>query len=256
MKYGKTKTALVTGACGDIGFAIVKRLIKEGYFVLATSARAESRAAELFKPLDRQSHYLSADIGTQEGRQRIIAAAEACERLDVLVNVAGIAPRQRVDLLEMTEESFDEVFRINTKGVFFLTQAIARKMLAQPQAEDGQRGYIVNISSVSAYATSLNRGEYCISKAGVSMITKLFAHRLAAGQIPVNEIRPGIIATRMTKPVAEKYDRLIGNGLLPNPRWGTPEDVAEAVLTLCSGALRYTTGQSIDVDGGFHLARL
>lgn len=250
------KTALVTGACGGIGYAIVQRLASAGYCVLATSARSSAAAESLFAPIAEQVRYVSADIAAAEGRAKIIDAANSFPRIDVLVNVAGIAPRKRVDLLEMTEDSFDEVLAINTKGVLFLTQAVAKRMLTQTPGTDGQRGYIVNISSVSAYATSLNRGEYCISKAGVSMITKLFAHRLAAEQIPVNEIRPGIIATDMTNPVREKYDRLIENALLPNPRWGTPEDVAEAVYALCSGVLRYTTGQSIDVDGGFHLSRL
>ena len=145
------------------------------------------------------------------------------------------------------------VMNINTKGTLFLTQLAAKEML---QNDGPRRGYIVNISSLSAYASSVNRGEYCISKAGVSMITALFADRLAGEGIAVNEVRPGIIATNMTAKVKEKYDRLIEGGLLPEPRWGTPEDVACAVLRLCDGSLPYVTGQSIDVDGGFHLKRL
>lgn len=250
------RSALVTGACGGIGYAIVKQLAEKGYEILATSARCADAANPLFQNLNATVHYVAADLGSEEGRAAVLNAAASFPRIDVLINVAGIAPRRRVDLLNITEESFDEVLAINTKGTLFLTQAIAKKMLSQDLDRNDQRGYIINISSVSAYATSLNRGEYCISKAGVSMITKLFAHRLAAEHITVNEIRPGIIATEMTKPVQAKYDRLIANGLLPNPRWGTPEDVASAVLALCSGALRYTTGQAIDVDGGFHLVRL
>jgi len=172
-----------------------------------------------------------------------------------LVNVAGVAPKVRMDLLEMTEQSYDRVMDINTKGTLFLTQAVAKRMIANA-AEDGVRGSICNISSMSAYTSSVSRGEYCISKAGVSMITTLFADRLAEYGIMVNEIRPGIIATGMTAAVQEKYDRLIDGGLLPIKRWGRPEDVASAVHALCSGALPYMTGQSLNVDGGFHIRRL
>ena len=153
----------------------------------------------------------------------------------------------------MTEESYDYVMNINTKGTLFLTQLAANAMLKNPGE---QKGSVVNISSMSAYTSSVNRGEYCISKAGVSMITKLFADRLAEYGIPVNEVRPGIIATDMTAKVQEKYDHLIDGGLLPICRWGKPEDIASAVWVLCSGVLPYVTGQSIDVDGGFHIRRL
>ena len=173
--------------------------------------------------------------------------------LDILVNVAGVAPKVRADLLTMTEESYDYVMDINTKGTFFLTQLAATAMI---QKESAQKGSIVNISSLSAYTSSVNRGEYCISKAGVSMITKLFADRLAQYGISVNEIRPGIIATDMTQTVQKKYDVLIEDGLLPIARWGRPEDVAAAVWAFCSDSLPYVTGQSLDVDGGFHLRRL
>ena len=250
------KYAVVTGACGGIGYAIVQKLIGDGYRVLATSARSAEKAAVLFGKYGESVTYLSADIGTTQERNEIIAKAVDMPRIDVLVNVPGVAPKVRADLLEMSEESYDRVMSINTKGTLFITQAIAKKMIEQMPDENGQRGYIINISSVSAYTSSVNRGEYCISKAGVSMITQLFADRLAANQITVNEIRPGIIATDMTAPVKEKYDKLIQGGLLPNPRWGTPEDVANAVAAFYSGALRYTTGQSIDVDGGFHISRL
>lgn len=153
----------------------------------------------------------------------------------------------------MTEESYDFVMNINTKGTLFLTQAVANIM---KNNEGENKGYIVNISSMSAYTSSVNRGEYCISKAGVSMVTALFADRLAEYGIPVNEIRPGIIATGMTDKVKTKYDALIDGGLLPIKRWGQPEDVANAVWTLCNGSLPYITGQSLDVDGGFHIRRL
>ena len=179
--------------------------------------------------------------------------AQRTGRIDALVNVAGIAPKVRRDLLEMTEESYDEVMDINLKGMLFLSILASKEMIKN---EGPKRGCIVNISSMSAYTSSVNRGEYCISKAGVSMVTTLFADRLAEYGIPVNEVRPGIIATNMTEKVKEKYDALIEGGLLPEKRWGQPEDVAAAVSTLCSGSLPYVTGQAINVDGGFHIRRL
>jgi len=250
------KYAIVTGAAGGIGFATLQRLIQDDYTVLAVDILPEEAAADRFAPCGGRAIYAAADLGSTAGREAILKAAQALPRIDALVNVAGVAPKVRADILEMTEESYDRVMAINTKGTLFLTQAVSRRMLTQPRDVQGQRGYIVNISSMSAYTSSVSRGEYCISKAGVSMITALFADRLAAEGIPVNEIRPGIIATGMTAAVKDKYDRLIAGGLLPNPRWGKPEDVAQAVAVLCSGALGYTTGQSIDVDGGFHIRRL
>ena len=190
----------------------------------------------------------------RKDRERFVKTAmDLYGHIDILVNVAGVAPKVRADLLEMTEESYDYVMDINTKGMLFLTQAVANIMIQNPGPA---RGAIVNISSLSAYTSSVNRGEYCISKAGVSMITKLFADRLAEYGIPVNEVRPGIIATDMTSKVQAKYDALIEGGLLPIKRWGQPEDVASAVVALCNGSLPYVTGQSIDVDGGFHIRRL
>lgn len=236
------KYALVTGAASGIGKAVAERFLREGYRVIGMSRRAEC-------PISHENFtYVAGDIGVSSHRQRFIDAAP---RIDVLVNVAGIAPRVRRDLLEMTEESYDEVMNINTKGTLFLTQLAANRMI-----REGIRGSICNISSLSAYTSSTSRGEYCVSKAGVSMITKLFADRLAEYGIPVNEVRPGIIATEMTDKVKAKYDALIAEGLLPMARWGQPEDVAEAVWALCSGKLPYVTGQSIDVDGGFHIRRL
>lgn len=243
------KTALVTGAAGGIGFATVKRLLAEGIAVVGMDI-----LPQMPQTPDGEFTYVSGDLSKAEDRARAVETAlDAYGRIDILVNVAGVAPRVRADLLEMTEESYDFVMNINTKGTLFLTQAVANRMI---QNEGDCKGMIVNISSMSAYTSSTNRGEYCISKAGVSMITTLFADRLAAYGIPVNEIRPGIIATGMTATVQEKYDRLIDGGLLPIKRWGKPEDIAAAVWTLCSGALPYVTGQSIDVDGGFHIRRL
>ena len=243
------KTALVTGAAGGIGFATVKRLLAEGIAVVGMDI-----LPQMPQTPDGEFTYVSGDLSKTADRARAVETAlDAYGRIDILVNVAGVAPRVRADLLEMTEESYDFVMNINTKGTLFLTQAVANRMI---QNEGDCKGMIVNISSMSAYTSSTNRGEYCISKAGVSMITTLFADRLAAYGIPVNEIRPGIIATGMTATVQEKYDRLIDGGLLPIKRWGKPEDIAAAVWTLCSGALPYVTGQSIDVDGGFHIQRL
>ncbi len=242
------KVALVTGVASGIGRATAELLLKNGIAVIGLSRRAEME-----NPFESAHFtYVSGDIGRAADRERFVTAAmERYGRIDILVNVAGVAPKVRADLLDMTEESYDYVMDINTKGTMFLTQLVANRMIQQEI-----RGHIVNISSMSAYTSSTNRGEYCISKAGVSMITMLFADRLAQYGIMVNEIRPGIIATDMTAKVQGKYDALIADGLLPMNRWGRPEDIASAVWALCSGMLPYVTGQSIDVDGGFHIRRL
>ncbi len=241
------KTALITGASSGIGYASAQLFLKNGYAVLGMSRSAP-------EGLTGEFTYVKGDISVKEDRENFVRTAiEKYGHIDVLVNVAGVAPNVRADILEMTEESYDRVMDINTKGTLFLTQAVAREMIKN---SGENKGAIVNISSLSAYTSSTSRGEYCISKAGVSMITSLFADRLAEYGIPVNEVRPGIIATGMTEKVKEKYDTLIDGGLLPIKRWGKPEDVASAVYALCSGALPYVTGQSVDVDGGFHIRRL
>ncbi|MBQ4603044.1 MAG: 3-ketoacyl-ACP reductase [Clostridia bacterium] len=235
------KTAVITGAASGIGLATVQKFLDNGYKVYGMSRRENS-------PIENVNfNYISGDISKNEDREKLISAPE---KIDVLVNVAGVAPKERRDILEMTQESYDYVMDINLKGTFFLTQLAANKM------KENKSGYICNISSMSEYTSSVNRGEYCISKAGLSMVTKLFADRLAEYNIVVNEVRPGIIATDMTSGVQEKYDNLIEDGLLPIKRWGRPEDIADAVFALCSGALPYVTGQAIDVDGGFHIRRL
>lgn len=240
------KVALVTGVTGGIGHAVAEKLLAAGVAVVGLGRR------EVMSTLSGKGFtYFRGDVSVREDREGLVdTALQRYGRIDYLINVAGVAPEQRVDLLEMTEESYDRVMNINTKGTLFLTQRVAKVMQEQGS------GCIVNISSLSAYTSSVTRGEYCISKAGVSMITKLFADRLAEYGIAVNEVRPGIIATGMTEAVKDKYDTLIDNGLLPIKRWGQPEDVAEAVWALCSGALPYMTGQSLDIDGGFHLRRL
>lgn len=243
------KTALVTGATGGIGLAVVQTLLQNG-FAVAGMGRRDTMP----QPISGDFIYYKGDVRNAADRQGFLETAKkAFGRIDALINVAGVAPAVRRDLLEMTEESFDRVMDTNLKGMLFLSILAANEMRHN---EGVPRGCIVNISSLSAYTSSVNRGEYCISKAGVSMVTQLFADRLAEYGIPVNEVRPGIIETDMTAPVRAKYDRLIENGLLPEKRWGKPEDVAAAVLALCTGALPYVTGQSIDVDGGFHIRRL
>ena len=244
------KVAIVTGCNGGIGYATAVKLLNENYFVVGMDVSDESKLNEAdFK-------YVKGDLSKETDRKTLVDSALAVNgKIDVLVNVAGVAPKVRADLLEMTEESYDFVMGINTKGTLFLTQLVANQMIKNEKT-DGIKGYIVNISSMSAYTSSVNRGEYCISKAGASMITKLFADRLADEGIMVNEIRPGIIATGMTEKVKAKYDALIDGGLLPIKRWGKPEDIANGVYVLCSGALPYVTGQSIDIDGGFHIQRL
>ena len=248
------KTAMITGCMGGIGRATTKKFMDNGWFVVGFDMADEAAAKETFGT--EQFAYMKGDLSSAADRQAFLDLAVAQGHvIGALVNVAGVAPRVRADLLEMTEESYDWVMGINTKATLFLTQAVANKMIENPD-ENGIRGYICNISSMSAYTSSVNRGEYCISKAGVSMITTLFADRLAEYGIPVNEIRPGIIATGMTEKVKEKYDRLIDGGLLPIKRWGQPDDIACGVYALCSGALPYVTGQSLDVDGGYHIHRL
>lgn len=247
------KTAMITGCLGGIGKATVKRFLGEGWNVVGMDVVGDEKN----DITDGNFTYYRGDLGSAESRSAFLSKAlEKTGRIDALVNVAGVAPRIRNDILEMTEESYDFVMGVNTKGTMFLSQLVAKSMIGN-EAENGIRGYICNISSMSAYTSSVSRGEYCISKAGVSMITKLFADRLAHEGIMVNEIRPGIIRTGMTATVQAKYDRLIfEEGLLPIKRWGEPEDIASAVYTLCSGALPYVTGQSVDVDGGFHIQRL
>ena len=242
------KIAIVTGVAGGIGKACAISLAKKGYTIVGMGRRPDPDLTD-FKGLDMT--YVSGDVSSSEDRKRLVEEALFLGEIHALVNVAGVAPKVRNDLLDMTEESYDYVMDINTKGTLFLTQAVAREMIRQ-----GKGGAIVNISSCSEYTSSVNRGEYCISKAGVGMITKLFADRLAGEGIAVNEICPGIIETDMTAGVKEKYDRLIADGLVPLNRWGQPEDIARAVVAFCDGTLRYATGESLILDGGMHIRRL
>lgn len=242
------KIAIVTGALGGIGRESALQLCRKGFAVVGMDVAAPGSLPE-FEPYSFTC--IKGDLAQAEDRKRLVDTALRQGSLAVLVNAAGVAPRERKDLLDMTEESYDFVMGINTKGTLFLTQLAAREMIRQ-----GEGGSIVNISSCSAYTSSVNRGEYCISKAGVSMITRLFADRLAGDRITVNEICPGIIATGMTASVKEKYDRLIGEGLVPLGRWGTPEDIAKAVVALCDGTFGFATGQSFVLDGGMNIRKL
>ena len=242
------KVAIVTGVAGGIGMASALLLAQKGYAVVGMG---RNKNPDLSKLQGFDITYIPGDVSSGEDRARLLDVAVNKGEISVLVNVAGVAPRVRADLLEMTEESYDFVMGINTKGALFLTQMVAKEMVAR-----GKGGSIVNISSCSAYTSSTNRGEYCISKAGLGMVTKLFADRLAQEGITVNEICPGIIETDMTSAVKEKYDRLIAQGLVPLGRWGQPEDIAKAVVALCDGTFGYTTGASFILDGGMHIRRL
>jgi len=253
------KTAIVTGGSRGIGLAIAKRLSEDGFniAILATQdlKLREDIMAQVAKP-GADVLYVKGNIGLADDRARLVAeTVRAFGGIHVLVNNAGVGPQARNDLLDMTEESWDHVLGINTKGNMFLTQAVARQMIKQEQAGK-KRGTIINISSCSAAVSSVNRGEYCVSKAGVSMLTMLYADRLAREGILVHEVRPGIIMTDMTSAVKGKYDALIAAGVFPIARWGTPEDVANAVSVLAGDHFLYSTGDYFDVDGGFHIRRL
>ena len=253
------RTALVTGGSRGIGLYIVKELGLHGYRVALMATRPEEEypeSTEILRKAGVDYFWFSGDISNSEDRKRVVLQAlEALGTFDVLVNNAGVAPKVRADLLTMTEESFDYVIGTNTKANMFMTQAVALQMMKQPLHGD-KRGTIINISSCSAEVSSVNRGEYCVSKAGISMLTKLYADRLAPEGIFVYEIRPGVIRTDMTSQVEEKYTELIKQGMFPIARWGVPEDVAKAVRAFCSDDFCYTTGNYIDVDGGFHIRRL
>ncbi|MDR1128093.1 MAG: 3-ketoacyl-ACP reductase [Treponema sp.] len=250
-----SKTALITGSRRGIGRAIAARLSRDGFNVVINGQNPPDRG-DNFDDIAGDYLYVQGDISLAADRRRLLDEIQKrFGALHVLVNNAGIAPKIRTDLLDMSEESFDLVLGVNAKANMFLTQMAAKQMLKQP-LEGAKRGTIINISSCSAVVSSVNRGEYCVSKAAVSMLTLLFADRLAAEGILVHEIRPGVIATDMTSPVKEKYDRMIGEGFFPLARWGTPEDIAGAVSAFAGDDFLYSTGNFIDVDGGFHIRRL
>ena len=253
------RVALVTGGTRGIGLGVARALAAEGFDLALCGVREEALVAPVLAELRAKGgevRYFAADVASGADRERLLASVRsAFGRLHLLVNNAGIAPAVRADLLEAGEESFDRLVGVNLKGPYFLTQAVARFMLEQKQ-QPGWAGAIVFVTSVSAEAASPNRGEYCVSKAGLAMAARLFAVRLAASGIPVYEVRPGIIHTDMTANVADAYDRRIAEGLVPQGRWGEPEDVGRVVAALARGDAAYSTGAVIMVDGGFSVPRL
>ncbi len=250
----ESRIALVTGAGRGIGRGIAVALAERGWQIGINYRIDHAAAAQTLTQVEQvgaKGILIQADIACLDEHAHLVATVlEVFGRIDLLVNNAGIGPRQRADLLDTTPTSFDEVLGVNLRGPFFLTQRVAKIMLEQGG------GMLINIGSLSAYTSSLNRGEYCIAKAGLGMVTQLFADRLAESGILVYEVRPGIIETDMTGLVHEKYDRLIAEGVTPIQRWGQPEDVARAVVSLAEGQFPFSTGEVINVDGGFHIRRL
>jgi 3-oxoacyl-[acyl-carrier protein] reductase len=254
------RVALVTGGSRGIGLGIAGSLAREGFDLAICGLRpaaAVSESPAQLRGAGAEVLYTQADVADAEARARLVAAVrEKFGRLDVLVNNAGRAPAARADILDATEESFDEVLRTNLRGPYFLTQLVARWMIEQSKEQKDFRGAIINITSVSATIASTNRGDYCISKAGVAMATRLWAARLGEFHVPVYEVRPGVIRTEMTAGASEKYDKLFGEGMAIEARWGTPEDVGKAVAALARGDFAYSTGSVIMVDGGMTVERL
>jgi NAD(P)-dependent dehydrogenase (short-subunit alcohol dehydrogenase family) len=251
--------ALVTGGGRGIGRGIVLALAAEGWHVainFRSNREAAEEAAAAARGVGGEATLVPGNIADPADRAAVAEATlEACGSLDLLVNNAGMAPRQRVDLLEMGETSYDEVMDVNLKGPLFLTQTLARHMVDRVNS-GGSPGQIVNIGSISGFTSSSNRSEYCISKAGMTMMTALLADCLSPWGINVYEIQPGMIETDMTRGVKARYDALIEDGLTPIPRWGQPEDIGKAVAAIAGGALPFSTGEVIRVDGGFHMHRL
>jgi len=257
------KSVLVTGASRGIGRGIAIELAKSGHRIAinyAGNAESAAEALALVKAAGGDGFIVQGDVAVAADRERLVAeTVKNFGRIDLLVNNAGVAPKVRADLLDAGEESFDRLYNINLKGPYFLTQLVAKQMLKQAPDAEGFRGRIVNITSISVYTASINRGDYCMVKAGLAMMTKLFADRLANDGINVYEIRPGVIATDMTGAVKEKYDKLIlqdERGITPIRRWGKPEDIGRAVSAIAADCFPFTTGTAFDVDGGFHLQRL
>ena len=243
------KTAVVTGSYQGIGRGIADMLAQNGYEVVYS---------DIHEKMPDVQYYCKCDISSEEDRKSLLDYVDKTfGRIDLLVNNAGVACKVRLDILETTEESFDRLILINTKGTFFMCQLFANYMIdCMGKGIKDYKPRLVNIASNSSYTSSISRGEYCISKAGVSMITTLFADKLGEYDIPVLEVRPGIIRTPMTEVVTEKYDRLIAQGITPMKRWGTPEDVAKCVLAVAKGYLDFSTGTVLNADGGFHIKRL
>jgi len=253
------RRVLVTGGRRGIGRAIAYAFAEAGYDVVVNDLVEDEAGRETVAGIAARGtsgHLLAGDIADLAGHEALVQAAFAAfGGLEVLVNNAGIQVAKRGDMLEVTPESYDRLMSVNLRGPFFLTQAVARRWLAEPAPAQPRRA-IINLASANAFMASINRADYCLSKSGVSMMTKLYATRLAEAAIDVFEIRPGVIRTDMTAPVAERYERQIADGLTPARRWGEPEDVARAAVALASGAFGFSTGEAVHVDGGLHIARL
>ena len=254
------KVALVTGGSRGIGLGIAEELSQKGFDLAINGVRQESEVMDVLQSLRKNGAdviYCQGDLASSADRKKIVQRVkDHFQKLNVLVNNAGIAPKERRDMLEATEESFDHVISTNLKGNYFLTQLAANWMIELKKEVPSFEACIINVSSISATVASVNRGEYCISKAGISMATQLFAVRLGEFNIPVFEVRPGVISTDMTSAVKEKYDKLIEQGLCVTKRWGYPQDVGRVVGALASGSFMYSTGQVFMVDGGLTLQRL
>jgi NAD(P)-dependent dehydrogenase (short-subunit alcohol dehydrogenase family) len=254
------RAALITGGTRGIGLGIAARLARDGFDIAINGVRPYEAVAgviEELKSSGNQVMYCRGDISSAADRERMIREiASGFGHLHLLVNNAGVAPKERKDILEATEESFTRLMATNLQGPYFLTQSVANWMIAQQKKDPLFKGCIINITSISASVASVDRGEYCVSKAAMSMVTQLFAARLGAFDIPVYEIRPGVIHTDMTAGVTEKYDQLIAGGLTIQQRWGEPVDVGKAVSALTQGYFPYSTGQVFMVDGGLTLSRL
>jgi len=254
------RVAFITGGSRGIGFGIAQQLAANGFDLAINGTRSVTEVSAVLKKLKdfgRDVIYCQGNISSTSDRENMLRQIrEHYGRLHVLVNNAGVAPKQRKDILEATEESFDEVISTNLKGTYFLTQQAAKWLIEQKKEDHQFKGCIITVTSVSATVASVNRGDYCISKAGLAMATQLFAARLGEFNIPVFEIRPGIIYTDMTSGVKEKYDKMIDEGLCVQKRWGQPDDVGRVAASLANGAFVYSTGQVIMVDGGMTIQRL
>ena len=255
-----SKVALITGGTRGIGFGIAQELAKSGLDLILTGRRPPGSCSEALEKLRAQgvqAEYIVSDVSSLGEHGALLDAVfNRFGRLDVLINNAGIAPRVRADVLVATENSFDELIAVNLRGPYFLTQQAAQRMIGIRSHQPDYRGTIINVGSISATVASTNRGDYCISKAGIGMATQLWAVRLAEFNIDVFELRPGLIATDMTAAAKQKYDSLIAAGLLLQPRWGTPEDIGKAAAMLVRGDLPYATGSVLMLDGGLTRMRL
>lgn len=266
MKNQFKKVALVTGSTHGIGKAIIIELAKIDCSVVINGATTKNLSNDYILELENifkedigdRILFVRADISKEEERKKLLEKIkEKFNRIDILVNNAGVAPKIRCDILESTEESYDDVMNTNLKGPFFLTQSISKWMIEiKNKLKEDYNPYIINISSINRYTSSTTRGEYCLSKAGINMMTKLYGDRLAEHGIFVYEISPGIIETPMTESVHEKYEKLIGEGLTPIKRWGQPIDIAKPVVAIVNGLIPFSTGSVLDIDGGFHIQRL